>query len=267
MSSSTSRRCHPGPRPSVDAHGARPSRRQTCSPPVFSPQPCGRPQCGSPSGSPPNRLRQSGPHRRHPPSLRSYPRHRLGRDTRYPQLPATPAALPATSTVQPATSPALPATPTAPPRAESTATRRDRDSAFPVSRVDDAAPELAKGGFDALFADLTVDDDEPEAGRGRAGRSARAERAPKKPKRVSAKAGEGRQGEAVQVVCDVAGRVCAGPGRHGEHDGRGCHDHRIRGRDPGRRCRQRDAGCRCTKLTPAAVVASVTPAAAALPFP
>ena len=96
------------------------------------------------------------------------------------QLPATPTALPATPT-------ALPATPPAPPRAESTATRRDRDSAFPMSRADDAAPETARGGFDALFADLTVDDDELDTGRGRGGRSARAERAPKKPKKAAAK--------------------------------------------------------------------------------
>ncbi len=47
-----------------------------------------------------------------------------------------------------------------------------------------AAVGAGVGGFDALFADLTVDDDEPETGRSRGGRSARAERAPKKNKKT-----------------------------------------------------------------------------------
>lgn len=83
--------------------------------------------------------------------------------------------------------PQHPATPTALPKAESTAPGRDRDSAFAVSRVVGTAEtdaDAGVGGFDALFADLTVVDDEAETGRGRGTRSARAERAPKKDKKA-----------------------------------------------------------------------------------
>ena len=105
-SSSTSRRCRRGPRPSVDAHGARPSPRQTCSPPAFSPQPCGQPVHGSPSGSPPNRLRPPGRRRRQPPSLRgnplpaslrSYRRHPRLSPQHPPHFPQRPPLLPGPS--------------------------------------------------------------------------------------------------------------------------------------------------------------------------
>ena len=84
------------------------------------------------------RQADTGATRLHPAATRDA--HRATRDTHNPVLPETTAALPAKSTT-------LPATPTAPPKAESTARRRDRDSAFScVTSRRSSSPESRRAG-------------------------------------------------------------------------------------------------------------------------
>ena len=140
-------------------------------------------------------------------------------------------------------------------------------------------PRWRRAGSTRCSPTSTVDDDEPEAGRGRAGRSARAERAPKKPKRVSAKAAkaakakpsrssatslaESAQALAVTANTTAAAATTTAFGTATPAVAAASVPPAVNApkRDPGRRCRERDPGCR----TAAAAVPEPDPGRAQRP--